>query len=71
MRHARVGLMRFGFIDPLRDLVSEHLPEGGEALFASSPDLRGDVLTRHPKFIDFICVEFGGISAEVSNPQPR
>ena len=71
MRHARNGLIRFEYVDPLQDLVSEHLAEGRERSFAGLPDLWGDIPTQHPEFVDAVGAEIGRISAEFSGPPPR
>lgn len=68
MRHARSGLIRFEYVDPLLDLVSEHLAEGRETSFAGLPELWGDIPAQHPKFVDAVCAEIGRISAEFSTP---
>ena len=71
MRHARDGLIRFEYIDPLQDLVAAHLAERREASFAGLADLWGDIPTRYPKFVDSVCAEISRMSAEFSSPTAR
>ena len=71
MRHARDGLIRFEYIDPLKDLVCEHLAEGRETSFAGLPELWGDIPAQHPSFVDAVCAEIVRISAEFRNPPRR
>ena len=57
MCHVRAGTTDFDYVDPLLDIIEDHLQSGGEEAFARNAVMWGDIPARHPRFVDDLATE--------------